>query len=256
MSDTDKQKKTLKAGNSNTKTPPPNLPKRFYKDVSLSFENQAYHILLDNKPVKTPLKTELAVPCEALALMIVQEWDAQDTFIDPCKMPFTKLANTALDRVMQHRDMVVDDIVKYADSDLLCYRADMPDALIKRQNTLWDPVLTWLKQDYDIIFRTSSGIIYAEQSAETIEKVRQIIAAYDTFHLCPIHNITTLTGSVLLALSFIKGQMTAEEIWLAAHVDEDWQIENWGEDEDAMYVREQKWLELEATCQFFKALDS
>lgn len=230
------------------------LPKRFYKDASFSENENQYEILLDGKAVKTPLKAPFKVPSKALAKKIVEEWLVQDEHIDPAKMPFTKLANTAIDRVMGRESEIIEEIAKYSASDLLCYRAENPEELVERQAEAWDPILKWLEADHKLNFMVTSGIIFKEQPKDALEEVQRLLKDYTPFELCALHNITTLTGSALLMLAFAKEQLTMQETWETALIDEDWQIEKWGEDEDAKRQREKKWSEMQATCHFFTSL--
>jgi chaperone required for assembly of F1-ATPase len=223
------------------------LPKRFYTSVSVEAKGpRDYRIRLDGKPIRTPAKAELAVPTETLAEAIAEEWRAQGTHIDPSSMPLTRLANSAIDGVVPRAAEVRADIAKYAGSDLLCYRAEGPEPLRRRQAEAWDPVLRWAEQDLGQRFTVSTGLMHVAQPDGAKAAVARALDAYDGFALAALHVITTLTGSVLLALAVARGHLTAEQAWAAAHVDEDWQISQWGEDAEAKARRQHRWADMQA----------
>lgn len=226
------------------------FPRRFYKEAGFKKLSNGYSILLDERPVKTPLKAELQLPEETLARAIVKEWQSQRKVIDPRSMPLTQLANTAIDRVLGHECEIVEEIVQYARSDLLCYRADAPAGLVEKQSAVWDPLLAWAEQDLGIKMSISEGIVYVSQSDEAIADVRNAVASFDHFALTSLHNMTTLTGSCLIALAVGRGQTNAVDAWNAAHIDEDWQISQWGEDAEAQERRQRRWAEFQASHSF------
>lgn len=213
----------------------PALPKRFYNEVARVPRPDAsgFEIHLDGRPLRTPLKRVLVVPDAAFADLVVSEWRAQSAVIDPASMPATRLANSALDTVADHRDAVADEIVAYAGSDLLCYRAGGPAALVARQNEIWDPILQAVEAAIGARFIRSEGVIYAEQPALVRERVAAAIANLPDLQLAALQLVTTLTGSAVLAIALARRIRTADEIWSAAHLDEDWQIAQWGHDEEA-----------------------
>lgn len=223
------------------------LPKRFYTSASVEAKGpHDYRIRLDGRAVRTPAKAELAVPVEALAQAIAEEWQAQGTHIDPSSMPLTRLANSAIDGVTQREAEVRADIARYAGSDLLCYRADGPEALQQRQAEVWDPILRWAEQELGARFAIGTGLMPVAQPDAAKAAVARALEAYDGFALAALHVITTLTGSVLLALALARGHLTAEQAWAAAHVDEDWQISKWGEDAEARARRDRRWADMQA----------
>jgi len=232
------------------------LPKRFYKKVSYEEreERKGWHVLLDGKPINTPVQTRFVVPSQSLAKVIAAEWDAQGEHIDSDTMPLLRLANTALCQIQGREEAVADEIAAYASSDLLCYRAEGPQGLVEAQMQKWDPVLAWFKAEWDADFTLASGIIHADQPDESLRCVRRELGKADAFALSALHTITSLTGSVLLALAHAYGPFSAPEIWGAAHVDEDWQISQWGEDTDASMRREARGKEMTAAAQFLDFL--
>ncbi|MDK1385197.1 ATP12 family chaperone protein [Sinorhizobium sp. 8-89] len=232
------------------------LAKRFYKDVSIGpADDGAHAVLLDGRTVRTPKRHPLAVPTRKLAELLAAEWDAQSEAIDPTAMPITRIVNTAIDGVAVDHRAVFDDILRFAGSDLLCYRADGPEGLVARQNDLWNPVLDWAAQSLGARFILIEGVIHQEQPPEAISAYAEGLRAFATpLGLACLHTLTTLTGSALLALAFAMGRLTAEEAWTAAHVDEDWQIEHWGTDEEAFQRRENRWQEMKAAATALDAL--
>jgi chaperone required for assembly of F1-ATPase len=213
------------------------MSRRFYKMVSIAGEEAPFTIHLDGKAVHTPLKSLLALPGRNLAEAVAAEWRAQNETIDPATMPLTRLANTAIDRVDPNRSRVIDEIVKFAGSDLVCYRASAPERLRERQAAAWDDVLTWAHQALDANLSTASGIVFRDQPPGALAGIRSYLATKSSWELAAIHNLTTLTGSALLALMVAAGAKTGEAAWSAAHVDEDWQNEHWGVDEEAQARR-------------------
>ena len=214
------------------------LPKRFYKAVSLGPAEGGYVVLLDGRPVRTPAKRLLAVPNGRTAERLRAEWDGQDEAIDPASMPVTRLVNTALDGVAENRDAVLDEIVRFAGTDMLCYRAEGPEGLVERQNQGWDPVLRWAAEARGARLILAEGVMHQEQPPAAIEAFRAALQAFsEPLPLACIHTVTTLSGSAVLALALAEGQIDADRLWELAHLDEDWQIEQWGTDEEAFHRR-------------------
>lgn len=223
------------------------LPKRFYKQAAVQpGENGTFVVALDGKPVRTPTRQPLGVPQQELAEAVAAEWQAQKDKIDPATMPLTRLVNTALDGVAAAQEEVFEDILRYAGSDLLCYRADAPEALVARESELWDPYLDWAS-NMGARMVLSEGIVHVEQPPEAIRAIAVLLRRYATpLQLTALHTITSLTGSLILALALAEGQGEATEIWAAAHVDEDFNVEQWGEDHEAAARRAKRLVEFEA----------
>ena len=217
------------------------LPRRFYKDVEVIRDGDGYQIALDGRPVKTPKRTPLAVAHAPLAEAMADEWRTQGDLIDPETMPMTKLVNTALDAVTGQEAAVAADIAAFAGSDLICYRAAHPNELVTLQARAWGPLLTWAHQDLGARFVLAEGVMPVAQPNDALEAVAAVISDYDPLSLAGLHVMTTLTGSALIALAHAKGLLTAEEAWAAAHVDEDFQISQWGADSDASARRARRW---------------
>lgn len=233
------------------------LPKRFYKSVTVAAHSSspsAFRILLDGKPVRTPAKAEFAVPTGPLAEAIAAEWEAQADRINPETMPLTKLANSAIDGVCPRVADVRADLVKYAGSDLLCYRADGPEPLVRRQRQCWDPVLAWSETALGARMTVADGIMPVVQPGAVSAAVERTLAARGPFELAALHVMTTLMGSALLALAHAGGHLSADAAWQAAHVDEDWQISQWGEDAEAKARRERRRAEMQAASRLLALL--
>jgi chaperone required for assembly of F1-ATPase len=231
------------------------LPKRFYKNVGIKDEGEGgAALLLDGKTVRTPGKALLALPARALADAVAEEWLAQRERIDPATMPLTKLANSAIDGVKGREQAVIDDIVKYAGSDLMCYRAKAPEGLVAAQAKHWDPVLAWAKATLNAPLKLAEGVVHVTQPQASLERIRAELERFDAFSLAALHVMTTLTGSALLALAVPRGRLTREEGWKAAHVDEDFQISQWGEDEEAAKRRAHRRRDFDASARLMALL--
>lgn len=209
------------------------LPKRFYKSVAVERRVEGFAITLDVRTVRTPGKRELVVPVEALAEAIAEEWSGQGERIDPATMPLTRLANSAIEGVSERMQEVRDDVVAFAGSDLLCYRAQSPAALAARQQAAWDPVLAWAKDTLSADLKLQQGVMPIEQAPEALQSVSAALADLDALSLAAVHVLTTISGSAILAIAHLNGRLSAEEAWSAATVDEAWQIEHWGRDAEA-----------------------
>jgi chaperone required for assembly of F1-ATPase len=227
------------------------LPKRFYKVASATSE---HIVALDGRTIKTPLKRALQLPNAALAQAVADEWQAQDKVIDPATMPLTRLANTAIDRAVSERDVLVSEITDYAGSDLVCYRAEKPAELVASQIREWDPVLAWASLKLDAPFQTTQGVMHAAQSEQSLVCVRNHIEQLDSFMLTSVFTLTTLTGSALLSLMVVHGSISPEQAWAAAHVDEDFQIAQWGEDDEARARRSARRIEFDAVMRLLSLL--
>jgi chaperone required for assembly of F1-ATPase len=231
----------------------PVLRRRFYEGATTAATAEGYAIRLDGKPVLTPARRVLAAPTLALAAAIAAEWNAQRDMIDPAKMPLTRLANAIIDGVTASPDAVAAEIEKYLASDLLFYRADKPQELRARQARHWDPILDWAVEALGARFVLGEGIIHVAQPESALAATRAVIPD-DPWRLGAVHVATTLTGSALLALAMTRGRLTAEEAWQAAHIDEDWNIEQWGRDEMALERRAFRFAELQAAATVLRCL--
>jgi chaperone required for assembly of F1-ATPase len=231
------------------------LVKRFYKVVSVVEQGGHHVVLLDGKPVKTPARKDLAFPTAHAAQLVAAEFAAQNTEINPIKMPYTRLANTAIDGVSQEIDALVEDIKRFCGNDLICYRADSPDGLVLRQTDAWDKYLDWIKAEFGVRLNMTEGVMHVQQSPSSIEAFGKSLVRYkDAFSLSCLHAMTTLLGSAVMALSIAEAKYEPEQVWADAHVDEDWTSDNWGTDTEAMQRRDARWIEMNAAAEFFKAV--
>ena len=208
-------------------------PKRFWTDVAVVPQGDGFAVTLDGRPVRTPLKAPLAVPTRGFAEEVAGEWGAQGERIDPNTMPATLLANSAIDKVGTQRSDVVDLLASYGGTDLLCYRAEGPERLVERQRAGWDPLLAWSAEALGADLATGAGVMPVMQAEGDLQRLREPLEAMDDFELTAFHDLVVLSGSLVLALAVAQGRLSAEEAWRLSRVDEDFQIEEWGEDEEA-----------------------
>ncbi len=224
------------------------LPARFYKDVTVAEDAGGHHILLDARPVRTPARNLLAVPAARLAEAVAEEWRRQEAHIDPKTMPLTRLVNSAIDGVARDTGAVAQEIVTYAGTDLVCYRAEAPDGLVVRQAAHWDPVIDWLRDAHRVHLILTAGISHVAQNQAALDRIRALVAGRDALSLAALATVTTLTGSAVLALALDAGRLDADAVWAAAHVDEDWQIDLWGADAEASARRAFRRAEFDAAA--------
>lgn len=224
--------------------------RRFYKQVAVTGAAAPFAITLDERTLRTPLKRPLDLPTKALADALAAEWEAQAEKIEPHTMPFTKLANTVLDRVATDKDRIVGEIVDFAGSDLVCYRAANPPDLVERQARIWQPVLDWARTKFGGEFQATEGILHIAQPEASLAALRDYLSTKSPWALTALHNMTTLTGSALISAMAAEKVLLPAEAWLAAHVDEDWQIEQWGWDEEARHRRDFRKREFDTCLRF------
>ncbi len=226
-------------------------PKRFWKLAKGIATDAGFAVHLDDRPVRTPAKAPLVVPTQAMADAIAAEWDAQTEVIDPRTMPVTKGANAAIDKVRVQREEVIDLLADYGDSDLLCYRAAGPEALIALQADGWDPVLDWAANTLGARLFVGEGVMHVPQTAQALQSLRAEVAAFDDFALAAAHDLISISGSLVLALAVTKGALGPEEAWLKSRIDEHWQIAQWGEDEEAAMMEAAKKKAFEDAAKFY-----
>lgn len=232
---------------------PPKNRKRFYNAAAVANrEDGTFEIQLDGRSIKTPAGRALAVPSRALADAIAEEWNAQGEEIAPATLPLTRLANSAIDGVAGREGEVVQDILNYAATDLLCYRASSPAGLAAEQKQLWDPILSWVRAEYDAPFTVGTGVTHIEQPQASLDAIRRVLSSLDPFKLAALHVMTTLTGSALIALAHAKGFLDTEAAWLAANVDETWQASHWGADFEAAQRQKNRSAEFSNASRLFR----
>jgi chaperone required for assembly of F1-ATPase len=229
------------------------LPKRFYENAAVLERDGLHHVALDGRTARTPARNPLAVASRPVAEALVAEWQAQGERIDPAAMPLTRLVNSALDGVADQHEAVRAEIVRYAGSDALCYRAGEPDNLVERQRAIWDPIIAATEAALGARFVLAEGVVFAEQPAAVLAAMTNRIAAIPApLALAGAHNVMTLTGSTILALALADGRLDAEATWAAAHLDEDYQIGIWGQDEEAAERRAIRRREFDAAALLLK----
>lgn len=229
------------------------LPRRFYTEVGVGEGEDGFRILLDGKPIRTPARAIFAVPSRALADAVAAEWQSQEREINPHQMPLTRLVNVAIDGVARDPEASAAEIVRYAGTDLICYRAEGPERLVERQGRHWDPVLDWLRTEHHARFILSAGIVHVRQPDESLNRIDRLVPR-DPLRLAALVSLTSLMGSALLPLALLHGRLTPEVVWAAAHVDEDWNAEQWGEDELAAERRAARQAEMQAAADVFRYL--
>jgi chaperone required for assembly of F1-ATPase len=230
--------------------------KRFWRDVAVEQEADGWTIKLDGRPVKTPARAALAVPTQTLADAIAGEWRSVKGKIDPRAMPLTGLANAAIDRIAPDRQAFADNLARYAEADLACYRAEGPRALVERQEQQWDKLLGWARRRYDVDFVTTSGLMHVAQPAATIERLSHAVAALDPFRLAGLSPLVTVGGSLVGALALLEKALAPEEAWDAVSIDERWQLEQWGADADAEVALENRRRDFLSASRFLDLLDA
>ncbi|NPU13563.1 ATPase [Bradyrhizobium sp. 83002] len=229
------------------------LRKRFYKEAGIAAADGGFHVTLDGRPIRTPSGRLVVVPVKELAEAVAAEWQAQGESIDPTKMPLTRFANSVVQSVVDRVEDVREDIAKYLQSDLLFYRAANPEALVAREAEHWDPVLDWVRDNLGAHFILSEGVMHVSQPDAAVQAARSALPT-GPWTVAAAHVVTTLTGSALLALALVHGVRDAGQVWAAAHVDEDWNVAQWGADEEAMSRRAAKQIDYQAAVRILQEL--
>lgn len=207
--------------------------KRFWKTAAVREAEGGWTVALDAKPIRTPAKNPLVVPSRALAEAIAAEWNGQGEEISPASMPLMRLASTAIDLVSKRHEVVAAEVAKYAETDLVCYRAERPPQLAHRQQAGWGPLLDWAMLRYDAPLSVTSGVIPAAQNPASLKSFHGVVASYSPLELTALHAITTACGSIVLGLALVEDRIDAEEAYALSQLDETFQIEQWGEDAEA-----------------------
>lgn len=227
-------------------------PRRFYKSVDVGQGDAGWHIRLDGKQLRSPAKHDFALPTRALAEAIAAEWSAQGEKIVPHSMPLMQLAATAIDRVAADRARVVAETAGYGGSDLVCYRAQAPVDLVLRQTEVWQPLVEWVAERYDVILAVTAGILAVPQPAEAMARFRRVLEAADLFALTALAALTGAAGSLVIALALAEDRLTPEQGAAAALLDELYQSDKWGNDPEAEQRRASIRQELADGLAFFR----
>jgi len=225
--------------------------KRFWKEANVIEDEDGFGIQLDTRPVKTPAKAALIVPSRPLAEAIAAEWDAQEELIRPDRMPMTRSANAAIDKVRYQHAEVADLLAAYADADLLCYRADSLEGLVKRQTEAWDPLLDWADDRYGARLLPVSGVMHSPQNPKALALFSAQVHAMDAFTLTAFHDLVGLSGSLVIGLAALEGVKAPDVLWQVSRIDERWQEEQWGMDEEARVLEALKESEFLHAKSFF-----
>jgi chaperone required for assembly of F1-ATPase len=228
--------------------------KRFYTTADIAATEGGFAVTLDGKPIRTPSGRRVIAPTSEIADAIAAEWNAQGETIDPLTMPLTRFANSVAE-VNDRVGAVADDIAKYLGSDLLFYRAGHPEALVAKEAAHWDPILFWAANELGAHFMLAEGIVHVAQPESAIKAACGAFPE-DAWSIAALHVVTTMTGSALLALALAHGVRDADQVWAAAHVDEDWNIEKWGLDEEVAARRAARLVDFKAAASILKALRS
>jgi len=207
--------------------------KRFWKDATVEEVTGGFTVRLDGRGVKTPAKAELVVPTQAMAQASADEWQAQDETIDPGTMPVTRSVNAAIDKVAVQFTEVADMLAAYGDSDLTCYRAASPAGLVARQNEAWDPLLDWAGETFQARLIPVEGVMHAPQREESLRRLAAPLYEMSNFELTAMHDLISLSGSLIIGLAARAAFLSPDILWERSRLDEIWQIEQWGADEEA-----------------------
>lgn len=225
--------------------------KRFWTAASVSAVEGGFTVTLDGRSIKTPAKAALVVPTRALAEEIAKEWDAQEKDVDPSTMPFTRTANSAIDKLSVQMDEVVEIISEYGSTDMLCYRAEGPAELIERQARVWQPLLDRAASELGAPLTVAHGVMYVPQPEASLRALSDIVRSMTTFQLAAFHDLVALSGSLVIGIAAARDWDSTDALWSASRLDESWQIEQWGKDGDAAEVTRIKRAEFEFSKQFF-----
>ncbi|MBC7985911.1 MAG: ATPase [Sphingomonadaceae bacterium] len=229
--------------------------KRFYRQAEATAAGAGWGVALDGNPTLPPFPRPFAVPTRALAEAIAAEWNAQGEVVDPHSMLLNGLANSAIDVIAPDRPYFVNEYAAYGGTDLLCYRAAQPAELVARQARAWDPLLDWARRRFDIKFEVVTGIVHRPQPAATIERLTREVAALDPFRLAALAPLVKLGGSLVAALALTEGAFEEDEVWAAVNLDEEWQMQQWGEMPEAIAALGERRRNFAAAIRMWRLLD-
>ncbi len=230
--------------------------KRFWKDVGVVAEGDGWGVALDGKPLRTPARAVLVAPTERLAEAVANEWREAGATFDPRAMPLTGLANAAIDRVTADCTGFAAGLVRYAEADLACYRAEGPLPLVERQAAAWDALLGWARRRFDVDFAVTGGLMHVAQPPATVERLSHAVAMLDAFRLAGLSPLVTIGGSLIAALAVLETALTPDQAWDAVSVDDDWQREQWGADAEAKLALANRKQDFMAAARFLALLDA
>ncbi len=228
--------------------------KRFWREVAVSQEVRGWSVALDGRPLKTPARATLVVDTPLLAEAVAEEWRECGEEIDPCQMPLTGLANAAVDHVAPDPAKFRNELARYAEGDLLCYRAEHPPKLVAAQTAEWDPLLDWARRRFDANFAVTAGIVHVPQAPATIEKLAAALQGANSFELAALSPIVTIGGSLVAALALFERAIDLDTAWSAVSVDDRWQIDQWGDDAEAVAALANRRQDFAAASRFLSLL--
>lgn len=234
----------------------PSYKKRFWKTAEVRPSGQGFTVFLDDRQLTTPAKAKLEVPTEPLAAEIAQEWLAQTGEVKPQSMPATRMANSAIDLVSVQFDDVAGMVAEYGGSDLICYRAESPAELVVRQAEAWDPLVDWAGAVLDAPLDITAGVLPVAQPGRSLKRLQAVVADYQPFQLAALHDMVTLTGSLVVGLAAAANHLDAQAAWSASRIDEDWQAEQWGTDDEARETTLIKESQFKFACKFMELINS
>lgn len=231
------------------------LPKRFYKQVDVARTDEGYAVTLDGKPVRTPgRKKPVVVPALSIAQSMAVEWAAQEKYINPATMNMVRLINSAVESGEESIPAFRAEIAKFVGNDLLLYRAGSPQELVDDQERVWDGALVTLARHFDVAFQPTIGIIHQPQPVPTLNKLDAALEGQGLLSLTALVSVTGITGSGILAIGLLHQLLSADQVWTAAHVDEDHQISLWGQDDEALDRRAKRRVEFDTAVAVVEAL--
>lgn len=228
--------------------------KRFWTAARAVESGAGWGVELDGRTLKTPGRVALTMPTLALAEAAAAEWTASGETIDPRAMPLTGLANAAVDRVAPDAAGFARGLAKYAEADLFCYRAEGPAKLVLRQVQQWDPLLAWARQRYAVDFVVTDAIVHVRQPGATVARLGQAVAVLDVYRLAALAPLVTIGGSLVAALAVVEEAAPLDAIWEAVSLDERWQIEQWGDDAEAVASLANRRADFAAAARFLSLL--
>lgn len=233
---------------------PGEKPRRFYKAVEVAEVDGGFEVRLDGRSLRTPKAQRLTLPTRALAELVAEEWAAQGDHIEAATMHATRLANTAMEAIPAARDETADQVASYAGSDLLHYFAEAPAGLLARQQAHWGPVLALAEAEAKLTFVRASGIVHREQPADSLARVKQIAVELDDFGLAGLAFGAALFGSAILSIAVLRGWLTGDQAYELSRLDEAWQEEQWGIDDEAAERTARLHVEAKALERWFRGL--
>ena len=207
--------------------------RRFYETVEVRSIRDGFELTLDDKPLRTPAKAPLAVASRPLAEAIAEEWRTQGESLDFHEMRLTKLANTALDRIAPDPQPTIDELTGYAETDLICYRADAPPDLVSEQSRCWDPLIDWVEEHHGARLEATVGVVPRAQAPSAVGAIQNALSVQEPMVIAAIHTATTVSGSVVVALALNAGRLDGEQAFVVSQLDETHQIAQWGDDSEA-----------------------